>query len=580
MRAEKTQEMDTANSHLNNLDPTSLAQRVLNETVQQRYALEVMQRESIRSLKERQFLRDEDAHSQQNAAHDTKRAVALESDISETPPPLPTGPPPQDERDCSTPTSTSSHFTLPPNPSSALPYSATTTSSKPVASVLPSVYAGSRTFTQREDSGQRSDKTEFKPKPPLPAKPKSVTFSDSVKSKSNPSSPQKEEDSAKKSVNGDGIAVSSVKKLTSKFEQQSSSNNAKGADDSASRFITPRGYQPPPPYPGHRPRQAQPPSHTSLQKNTNGPQHISQSSMGSDQSTVSTISESSSVLAERQVTRMEEFDSHRNWYDSDSESLASLPPVSSDSHATSSRYGRGDGHGEINDASLSVPAFAQADKIRSIYQSQNGYTSSAFRSRDTVDVVSAPDLPGYSQEAGYFGDSGEVTFPSSSQPMGYSYPNHSQPSVAYHHSDAVYQNLPEVNGGASFPQNEGGNFRKGHPPPPPVRTASRNLSHFQSHLNEPPAHFMPSPSQANHVPSRTNADQRTIPGSNADNTAPGRTAGGVAAWKGAPPPYHAAVSISKLRGGGVPSGNQSSGQYNQTNNERSAFTTTLHVSKC
>ena len=219
-------------SGTNHLDPTTLAQKVLSETVQQRQALEIMQGESLRNLKQKQQIREqmEDAESVQSE---------LTSHVTEMPPPLPSEPPPQlDEQECSTPTSTSSHFTLPPHPTSSLPYAVSTTSHKPVASVLPSVYSGTRSFSNTKDSAetskrhfmpddQKSGKDELKSKPPLPLKPKTVTFSDDVRSnssKNDEDSPPSSSSMGNKMSNTDEFVKNSVKKLTSQFEQQSVSN--------------------------------------------------------------------------------------------------------------------------------------------------------------------------------------------------------------------------------------------------------------------------------------------------------------------------------------------------------------------
>ena len=50
-------------------------------------------------------------------------------------------------------------------------------------------------------------------------------------------------------------------------------------------------------------------------------------------------------------------------------------------------------------------------------------------------------------------------------------------------------------------------------------------------------------------------------------------------WRMAPPPYHAAVN--KLRTNGVPGSHPGTlGPNNQNKSENSAFSPTLHVSKC
>ena len=507
--------MGSTDNAANHLDPTTLAQKVLSETVQQRQALEIMQGESIRNLKQKQQIREqmEDAESVQSD---------LTSHVTETPPPLPSEPPPQlDEQDCSTPTSTSSHFILPPHPTSSLPYAVSTTSHKPVASVLPSVYTGTRSFSHTKNGGETS-KTHFmlddqksgelKSKPPLPLKPKTVTFSDDVRSNSskkdedNPSISSSTVNSGNKITNTDEFVKNSVKKLTSQFEQQSVSNlhptgRATSSGDrtsNATHIVAPRGYQPPPPYPGNRAGQElrRPPipptiSAESDRSHQNGYRHTSQSSLCSDQSTVSTLSESSSVLADQRSPDENAFDVSRNWYDSDSESLPSLPPVSPDSQA-STRYGRMTDHNKSFDSNtseptLSVPVFAQADKIRSIYQSQNGFTSHSFHSRDTIEVVTAPDLPGYSQESGFFNESGDTSLPSPAS----LHQSHLRRPITCYNPDPVYQNLPETEDVNR--QNNGGPISR-QAPPPPVRSVSRNLSNFVSHSDgKPPAQYPGAP---------------------------------------------------------------------------------------
>ena len=584
-------------SGTNHLDPTTLAQKVLSETVQQRQALEIMQGESIRNLKQKQQIRDqmEDAESVQSE---------LTSHVTETPPPLPSEPPPQlDEQECSTPTSTSSHFILPPHPTSSLPYAVSTTSHKPVASVLPSVYSDTRSFSHPKDGGetskrhfmpddQTSDKDELKSKPPLPLKPKTITFSDDVRSNSskkdedNPTSSSSTVNSGNKMSNTDEFVKNSVKKLTSQFEQQSVSNlhPTSKVNSSAERtsntahIVPPRGYQPPPPYPGHRAGQEsrRPPipptaSTESDKHQQNGYRHTSQSSLCSDQSTVSTISESSSVLADQQSPDGNGFDVSRNWYDSDSESLPSLPPVSPDSQAAT-RYGRMSGHNKSFDSTageptLSVPVFAQADKIRSIYQSQNGFTSHSFHSRDTIEVVTAPDLPGYSQESGFFNESGDTSLPS---PVSL-HQSHSRRPITCYDSNPVYQNLPETEDVNR--RNDGGSISR-QPPPPPVRSVSRNLSNFSAHSDgRPPAQYPGAPSLTHH-----NADymKNAAPPGNTGSRVPSNAA---SEWRTAPPPYHAAVN--KLRTNGVPGSHPGTlGPNNQNKSENSAFSPTLHVSKC
>ena len=589
----------------NHLDPTALAQKVLSETVHQRYALEVMQGESIRTLKEKQHLREqmEEAESVQSD---------MTSQMTETPPPLPADPPPPlDEQDCSTPTSTSSHFILPPqSSSSSLPYAYTTTSQKPVASVLPSVYAGSRSYSHMRDHSDgetmkkqfmsddpKGGQEELKSKPPLPMKPKTVTFSDDVRSNSSKkmegsvSSSSNTVNSGNNSSKSDEIVKNSVKNLTSKFEQQSmsnfqptSSNSPNDRNLGANRNLTPRGYQPPPPYPGHRPGQEShrpplppAPAAESEKPQVNGYRHTSQSSLCSDQSTVSTISESSSVLADQQSPNGNGFDVSRNWYDSDSESLPSLPPVSSDSQGTS-RYGRMNDHNKSFDSNaseptLSVPVFAQADKIRSIYQSQNGFTSHAFHSRDTIEVVTAPDLPGYSQESGFFNESGDTSVPSPAHPISLNQ-SHSRRPITCYNPEPVYQNLPEFDG-VNRPEDGGSSSSSRQPPPPPVRSVSRNLSHFTAHSDGRPL----APYTGALPLTHNNGDysRKDVPAGSAGTRVPSSIAGD---WRGAPPPYHAAVN--KLRANGVPGSNPGAlgPPHNQNKSENSAFSPTLNVSKC
>ena len=593
---------------MTHLDPTALAQRVLTETVQERYALEVMQGESLRNLKQKQLMRE------------MEEVEALQSDVTshanETPPPLPCEPPPQmDEPECSTPTSTSSQFTLPPNPASSLPY-LVTSSNKPVASVLPSVYSGTRLFTKTSDNGKyppkihmkpdddQSDKPEIKPKPPLPLKPKTVTFSDDVRSNvgtKGENSRTRNSDVANNENNNcrnDELVPSSVKKLTSKFEQQSISNFKSTAKNdspgernlSAGHFMTPRGYQPPPPYPGHRVGQeSRPPNGVSLpsaetdRKVQGGHQHASQSSLCSDQSTISTISESSSVLADQQPPNGSAFDVSKNWYDSDSESLPSLPPISSiDSH-DASQYGRSDDHNKsfdstLNEPTLSVPVFAQADRIRSIYQSQNGYTSSAFHTRDTIEVVTAPDLPGYSQESGFFNDSGDPSFAASTQPLANLHQSHSRRPITCYDPEPVYQNLP---GSEESPRQNDSGFSDRQPPLPPVRSVSKHFTHFPSQPNGRPAPAPQhnAPAHLSHIPATSSNDDADYMRNNVpvDSTGPRIRNGAIPGWKPAPPPYHAAVN--KLRTSGT-AGSHAQGPQNQTRSGPSTFSSTLHVSKC
>ncbi len=564
-----------------------------------------MQRASVRSLREKQMQRrlDEVTPPRRDSL-DGQVGSSVNGD--KTPPPLPTEPPPAvDEPECSTPTSSiSSHVTLPPNPNSSLPYTVTTTSSKPVASVLPSVYAGSKTFMRRDDTttkepstpNHRGEGAEQSVRPPVPAKPKSVTFSDDVRSGSNSAgvngfSPPDQRPGIHREtspVKKDEFRQNSVKNLMSKFEQQSiSTSSVPSTGNSApvtTSHVTPRGYQPPPPYPGHRLGQetSRVAGATNSRRDTgrpaqNGPQHFSQSSVGSDQSTVSTISESSSVLAETQppAAEPEDLNGSRNWYDSDSESQASLPAVSLDSHGTtaSSRYSS-----QSRDPALSVPVFAQADKIRSIYQSQNGYTSSAFHARDTIEVVTAPDLPGYSQEAGYFMDSGEPSVLNPAlHPLGAPYQGQARNPVTSYYPDPVYENLPESNVDSGQPAGSG--FSKRQPPPPPLRTASWNFSQFQPQVNG-----ASSSSAGTHTvdaQARNNFHVRREGSVESSNRWPRGSAVGSQEWRAGPPPYHAALSISKLRANGVAAPAGPAGAPGHANEEqRSAFSTTLHVSTC
>ena len=604
--------LNSVENSMAHLDPTTLAQRVLSETVRERYALEVMQGESLRSLKQKQVMREmEEVNSLQSD---------VTSHVNETPPPLPSEPPPQmDEPDCSIPTSTSSHFTLPPNPASCLPYSVNS-SNKPVASVLPSVYSSSRSFAQTNDKGKyhtklypmrddhQNGKPELKPKPPLPLKAKTVTFSDDVRNDASnigENSPATDDDTANNENNNcknNEIVKNSVKKLTSKFEQQSISatNNNRTTkattktdspverNSSASHFMTPRGYQPPPPYPGHKvgqePRQCNG-MHLSTaetdKKVQSGHQHVSQSSLCSDRSTISTISESSSVLPDQQPPGEMGFDASKNWYDSDSESLPSLPPISSDSHVTS-RYGRSDDHNKsfdstLSEPTLSVPVFAQADKIRSIYQNQNGYTSSTFHSRDTVEVVTAPDLPGYSQESGFFNDNGDPSFSAPPEPPANLHQSQSRRPITCYDSEHVYQNLP---GSEDSPRQNDSGFSDRQPPPPPIRSVSKHLSHFTSQPNGRPVpepQYNVSPHLNRVLFASSNGDSGDCMRNNVpvENTVSRLTNGAIPGWKPAPPPYHSA--INRTNG---PAGSHIPTPQNQNRSKRSAFSSTLHVSKC
>ncbi len=466
-----------------------------------------------------------------------------------------------------------------------------TSSNKPVASVLPSVYQQSvissgldvqistranmkqadKLATSQPSSNSRelqgghgSDKSNgvFKNKPSYPPKPKMVTFSDEIKTKevksvggesSSPLSENTRHQGGDSSVRINGIdsnlsgecnssheeepvdvgdnlitrsedtfVKNSVKTLMSKFEQSSLSESSPPVPkhtgrapipSTAGQTGKPSGYKAPPPYPGHRNNsEMQPtrnpgnlqyqgpsattqysgPSSTAARPGINanfsvpvvssprmpgGSYHVSQSSIGSDQSGLSTISESSSTLEHlaAQSDTPAPFptdlsqgypgehslpESGRNWYESDSESLPSLPPGSPDSyplrHAQIEDPNRSFDSCASDGPKLTPPTFAHGSKIMSMYQSRNGFNPNSFDPSSTFE-------PSFDNR-----------------------PQSRAPITAYqgntrHNISPIYQNLPANRNLPSFPtvNHTPSSIPANHSPP--SMSGSRQLNGSATH---------------------------------------------------------------------------------------------------
>ena len=497
---------------------------------------------------------------------------------------------------------------------------AISSSSKPVASVLPSVYQQSgissgmnvqittRANMKQVDKlatsqpsgsgrnlqvGQESDKSNgvFKNKPSYPPKPKMVTFSDEIKTKevkshditgpgessrslngvdsniSGESNPPHEEEPVDVGNNlitrgenlitrsEDTFVKNSVKSLMSKFEQSSITDSSPTVPkhtgwapipSTAGQVLNPSGYKAPPPYPGHRGNSEVRPSENtgntpylghnsstqSLGSNSTherqgissnfsvpvassprmpgGSYHASQSSIGSDQSGLSTISESSSTLEHlaAQSDTLAPFhsdlsrgypgehtmpESGRNWYESDSESLPSLPPGSPDSYPI--RHAHNDDPNRSFDScasdgpKLTPPTFAHGSKIMSMYQSRNGFNSNSFDPSSTFEPSFDNRPQSRAPITGYQGNAQRnlspiyQNLPANRSLPSYPTANHIPSSIPTNHSPSSIPGSRQLNGSithtpsAISPQWSPGNNR------PPGWTPSSNGPAPWSHDN-------------------------------------------------------------------------------------------------